>query len=220
MAGRGRRTCREASRRDSCAEVTCGPALAPPPAPPGQRTTKCGFELLFLGAILIELERENEAEHRASPDLAHELDFTLKHAREFLADRQPQARARVLAGVRGVELLELLEEARLIFGRDSGPRVDHAHADLVPALRAFIGPPRQLLGPENDSSAMPRGIRRRRELHRVAQTIEDHVLKELEIGFDNWEVFGGFEHQFQALLLSERSDETERPLARFPEVDR
>src|SRR4051812_13520840 len=85
--------------------------FAPPsvPLPPTrQRPPESRLERTLPRDILPKGGRHDQAEHRPAAHLTDKLDFALKDGRELLADRQPQARPRVLPRVPPIKLVELL----------------------------------------------------------------------------------------------------------------
>src|SRR5262245_21830947 len=79
---------------------------------------------------------------------------------ELLRERQPEPGALLLAGVVSPDLAELLEDRRLILGRDPDPRVADGDRDAV------VG----RCGNEADPAAL------RGELHRVGQEVQQDLL--------------------------------------------
>ena len=101
----------------------------------GECASEGRFEAGLGDAVRVDADGDDEAEHRAPAELALDLDLGLEECGEFSADGEAQAGASVLAGVRAVELIEGLEDAFLIVGRDAGAGVDDADPDAVVLLR-------------------------------------------------------------------------------------
>ena len=80
----------------------------------------------------------------------------------------------MLAGVRAVELIEGLEDAFLVVGRDAGAGIDDADPDAV--LLLLVAADMERLGAEHDRGLV-RFVGRAGELHGVGQEVEDHLLE-------------------------------------------
>src|SRR5215467_4370483 len=124
---------------------------------------------------------QSEMERRALVLTALRPDAAAVELDEFLADRQPEARAAGAAGDWIVELLERLEEPRQVVFADPDAGVGHTQPDGVrlghdtdqhPALRGELNRVRQQI--EHDLLDLRAVRRQRRELER-------HVLLDLEL---------------------------------------
>jgi hypothetical protein len=94
-----------------------------------------------------------------------------------------------------LRLPEPIEQVRQILRRDAGPGV----ADPEPH---FIGPGAR---PDGDLAAG------RRELHRVADQVLEHLLQALGIGLEHRQLRGGVEHELEPGASRERALRVEHP---------
>jgi hypothetical protein len=102
------------------------------------------------------------------------------------ADRQPQAGA--AAGLRGLGLLELLEDALLVLGGDARPGIDYR--DFDPAVGG--GAIRRAGQPRDDATLV-------RVLDRVGEQVEHDLADARGIGIDH-DATGGLDAQLDPLL--------------------
>src|SRR5262245_10338808 len=79
--------------------------------------------------------REAEREPRALPHRALHPDAAPMQLHELLGQGQPESRALLLTSVVAPDLTELLEDGRLVLGRNANPRVADGDRDHVPARR-------------------------------------------------------------------------------------
>jgi hypothetical protein len=147
-----------------------------------------------------EPERAPLAGGAADPDgAAHHLD-------KSLGDGQPQARASVVPGGRGVGLHEGLEQPLLVLFGDAHPGV----ADLDPHQ---VGPGR--VHRHGHRHLAPLG-----ELDGVAGQVGEHLAEAAGVAGDHprdGRVDG--DHQLQALLLGQRRQQPDRALHQGPQLE-
>src|SRR6266566_3907710 len=96
-------------------------------------------------------------------------DAAAVHLDYLLRDRKPKSRTAFSPGICGIDLVELLENARPLLFRDSGAGVDDAHHEVSVAS----------LGDDADLTCIS-------ELNCIADEIEQHLGKALLIAKANW----------------------------------
>src|SRR5262249_39429771 len=101
--------------------------------------------------LAVRLKGQGEGKRGSVTYLALDPDPPPVQLHELLGQRQPEPRALLLAGVVPADLAELLEDGRLVLGRDPDPRVADGDRDAVPGH----------VGREVDPASL------QRELHRV-----------------------------------------------------
>src|SRR5512145_3246956 len=105
--------------------------------------------------------RKLQGERGPDADLAFELDRTGQHLRQPAADREAQPGAAVAARRRAIQLTKVLEDLRLRRQRNADAGVADGDRD---GFRALI-----VDRADRDTAA-------RRELQRVAQEVQHHLL--------------------------------------------
>ena len=125
--------------------------------------------------------RQVQRERAALAGGAAEADFAAQHPGDFTADRQPQARAAVLAAGRPVRLLERLEDDLLLFGRDADAGVANAEGEhrlgMVEPLVLRAPPPAHRRDLQRHTPALG-------ELEGVGQQVLENLLEALGVGVD------------------------------------
>ena len=78
--------------------------------------------------------RRDDGEARPAADARRHFDPVLEQRRQAAHDREAEAHARVHAvAARVADLVELLEDPRMVFRRDADARVDDVDRDVGPA---------------------------------------------------------------------------------------
>src|SRR5262245_27120654 len=109
------------------------------------------------------------------------------HLHDLFGDGKPEARAALGLGKGAVDLMELIEYARLLLLRDPWPRVRHADGEVtVDRLR-------------RDAYLASVG-----ELDGVADEVEEHLGEALFVAKANWERLVHGRRQRELLILGER----------------
>ena len=86
-------------------------------------------------AVAGRRQRHGEAESRAGAGFAVDRDAAVHAFDDALGDRQPQAGAAELARRGAVGLLEVAEDARLVFRLETDAGVAHQETDVVARAR-------------------------------------------------------------------------------------
>src|SRR5262249_38717706 len=108
----------------------------------------------------VRLKGQREAERGPLTHLALHPDPSPVQLHELLGECQPKPRALLLPSIISADLAELLEDGRLVLGRDPDPGVADGDGDAV------LG----RCGGEADPATF------RRELHRVGEEVQQDLL--------------------------------------------
>ena len=143
--------------------------------------------------------RQVQRERAALAGRARQLDLAAEQSRQFAADRQPQARAAVLAAGRAVGLLERLEDDLLLLRRDADAGVADAERDHAAAAVERLVVRRPAV--DRPGSMSQRDLALVRELERVGEQVLEDLLQPLRIGLDAARQAGRVDVQLEAELL-------------------
>ena len=110
----------------------------------------------------LHLKRRTFAEHRLDPDAA------AVHLHNLLGNGEPQPGAALGLAVGAVDLVELLEDARLVLLRNAGPGVGHTEGEMAVA--------------RGGGDVYLAGIR---ELNGIADQVEQHLRQALLVAHAN-----------------------------------
>src|SRR5262249_32984699 len=111
----------------------------------------------------LHLKRRTFAERRLHPNAA------AMHFDNLLGDGEAKPRTAFRLGVRAVDLVELLEDARLVLLRDAGPGVGHTQGEMA------------IAGSGGDAYLAGVG-----ELDGIAHQVEQHLSETLLVAHAHW----------------------------------